>query len=94
MSIDELLSGDELINFAQSENNSNIKRIYDVIGAVINILAIAFIVLPIYGKPSGDYSERAVCNNTAVFVLCREGILNSTIKQIKIKCHKFIGNRL
>lgn len=55
VSIDELLSSDELITLAQTENSSNMKRIYSIISGIMDVLAIAFIVLPIYGKPDGNY---------------------------------------
>lgn len=54
VTIDELLSGEELISLAETENRSNVKRIYNIISGIIDVLAVAFIVLPIYGKPEGD----------------------------------------
>lgn len=50
VSIDELLSGDELITLAESENRSNMKKIYGLIGGIIDIMAAAFIFLPLYGR--------------------------------------------
>lgn len=55
VSLDELLSGEELITLAQTENHSNIIRIYNIISGIIDVLAIAFIILPIYGDPRGGY---------------------------------------
>ncbi len=55
VSIDELLSGEKLISIAQTENRSNIKKIYGYISGILDVLAIAFIVLPIYGEPQGNY---------------------------------------
>ena len=55
VSIDELLSGEELITLAQTENNSNIKRIYSIFFGIIDVMAIAFILLPLYGNPSNGY---------------------------------------
>lgn len=55
VSIDELLSCEELVTLAQTENRSNMKRIYNIISGIMDVLTVAFIVLPIYGKPSGDY---------------------------------------
>lgn len=54
VTIDELLSGEELITLAETENRSNVKRIYNIISGIIDVLAVAFIVLPIYGKSQGD----------------------------------------
>lgn len=55
VSIDELLSGEKLISIAQTENRSNIKKIYGYISGMLDVLAIAFIVLPIYGEPQGNH---------------------------------------
>lgn len=56
VSIDELLSGEKLISIAQTENRSNIKKIYGYISGMLDVLAIAFIVLPIYGEPQGNHA--------------------------------------
>lgn len=50
VSIDELLSGEELIELAVAENDFNILKIYDSIYALLDLMVIAFIVLPLYGK--------------------------------------------
>ena len=55
VTIDELLSSDELITLAETENHSNVKRIYNIISGIIDVLAVALIVLPIYGEPQGNY---------------------------------------
>ena len=55
VTIDELLSGEELITLAETENYSNVKRIYNIISGIIDVLAVALIVLPIYGEPQGNY---------------------------------------
>ena len=55
VSIDELLSGEELISLAETENRSNLKKIYSFISGILDIIAIAFIVLPFYGKSDGSY---------------------------------------
>lgn len=55
VSIDELLSGEELITLAQEENTSNIKKIYSLLIGIIDVIAIIFIFLPLYGKTEGDY---------------------------------------
>lgn len=58
VTIDELLSSKELITLAETENHSNVTRIYNIISAILDISAIAFIVLPIYGVPQGDHVYR------------------------------------
>ncbi|NCB91639.1 MAG: XRE family transcriptional regulator [Clostridia bacterium] len=55
VSIDELLSGDELITLAEKENKSNIQGMYDVLIGVMDIMAIILIVLPLYGNPIEGY---------------------------------------
>ena len=55
VSIDELLSSAELISLAETENLSNVKRIYNIISGITDIMAVALIVLPIYGQPQGGY---------------------------------------
>ena len=55
ISIDELLSGNELLELAATENRSNLKRIYNIIGGVVDLLAIVFIFLPLYRKTQGDF---------------------------------------
>jgi transcriptional regulator with XRE-family HTH domain len=57
VTIDELLSGDELISIAMTENRSNMKKILGYIYAIVDIMAIAFILLPLYGKPAGAHIQ-------------------------------------
>lgn len=55
VSIDDLLSGDELITLAESENRSNIKKVFSLIYGIVDLMAISFILLPFYGHPEGTY---------------------------------------
>lgn len=55
VSIDELLSGEELISLAETENRSNVGRIYNLICGILDVMVIAFIILPMYGKSDGTY---------------------------------------
>lgn len=55
VSIDELLSSEELITLARYENNSNISKIFSLIYAILDLLAISFIFLPLYGQSDGTY---------------------------------------
>jgi len=57
ISIDELLSGEELINIATTENRSNMSKVFGYIYAVLDIMAIAFVFLPLYGQPVGTYIQ-------------------------------------
>ena len=64
VTIDELLSSDELITLAETENRSNLKKIYMVISGIVDVLSVSFILLPIYGKPEGNhvYSVNLLAN--------------------------------
>lgn len=55
VSIDELLSGEELITLAKTENCSNIKKIYSVLLAIIDVIVILLIILPLYGNITEGY---------------------------------------
>lgn len=55
VSIDELLSGEELITLAETENISNLGKIYGLIYGVLDFLVILCIFLPLYGKFDGSY---------------------------------------
>lgn len=55
VSIDELLSGEELITIAQTENRSNIKKIYSLLLGIMDVIVITFIFLPLYGNATEEY---------------------------------------
>lgn len=55
VTIDELLSGDKLINIAEKENLSNIQSICDMIFAVIDVMAFMLIILPLYPNKVDGY---------------------------------------
>ena len=48
ISIDDLLSGDNLLDLAMKENNANIKYIYNLFIGIADIFAILLIILPLY----------------------------------------------
>lgn len=50
-----MLSGEELVSLAETENRSNIKKIYYIFGAILDLMTIVFIILPLYGKAVGDH---------------------------------------
>lgn len=54
VSIDELLSGDELITLAEIENRSNLSKINRLIYGILDLMAIAFLFLPLYGQQDGE----------------------------------------
>ena len=55
VTIDELLSGEELITLAQAENGSNLKKIYRFIYGILDMMAVACILLPLYANPVDGY---------------------------------------
>lgn len=54
VSIDDLLSGEELIDLAKSENRSNVTKVTGLMVALLDILAVGFIFLPLYGIKDGE----------------------------------------
>jgi transcriptional regulator with XRE-family HTH domain len=55
VSIDDLLSGEELISLAASENHSNMIKVFSLIYGILDLMAIACIFLPLYGQQDGEF---------------------------------------
>jgi len=55
VSIDDLLSGEELISLAESENRSNIGKIYSLIFSILDLMVLTFLFLPLYGQQEGEF---------------------------------------
>lgn len=55
VSIDDLLSGEELITLAAAENRSYMRKVFNLICGIVDLMAVAFIFLPVYGQPDGAY---------------------------------------
>ncbi len=55
VTIDELLSGDELICLASNENHYNLNKIFGYIYSILDIMAVLFIFLPLYSQPMETY---------------------------------------
>lgn len=55
VTIDELLSGDELIVLAETENRTNMNKINNLIYSLLDVFAIFFIFLPFYAQPDGNH---------------------------------------
>ena len=67
ISIDELLSGEELIAAAQEENQSNLRSVYAVLWGMLDVSALACILLPLYGVPAeGGIRSVSLFSFTAV----------------------------
>ena len=54
VSIDDLLSGEKLISLAADENRANIKKIFSLIYGVLDIMALAFLFLPLFVQIDGE----------------------------------------
>lgn len=55
VSIDELLSGEELIVLAENENGKNINHLLTLIYSVLDLLCLTFIFLPLYGQKEAEF---------------------------------------
>ena len=55
VSIDDLLSSEELITLAQTENRSNLNKIFNLTVGILDLMAIAFLFIPFYGQQEGDF---------------------------------------
>lgn len=55
VSIDELLSGNELLELAETENRKNINNIYGLIFGVLDLIMIVFTFLPLFAQRDEDF---------------------------------------
>ncbi len=55
VSIDELLSGEQLLSLAERENKGNLQRICNLLSGCVDVLAFLLIVLPLYPKTVDGY---------------------------------------
>lgn len=55
VSIDDLLSGEQLLSLAERENKGNLQRICDLIFGAVDLLTLLLIVLPLYPKNVEGY---------------------------------------
>ena len=55
VSIDELLSGDQLVLIAEKENKSNLNGLCDLLFGFTDLLSLMLIFLPLYTKPVDGY---------------------------------------
>lgn len=78
VSIDDLLSSEELITLAEDENRTNIDKIFSLIYGVLDLMALAFLFLPLFGQPDGDiirvvnlfsFSDASVMTRAIYFIL-------------------------
>ena len=55
VSIDDLLSGEQLIFIAEKENKSNFNSVCDLLLGFVDLFSLMLIVLPLYSKPVSGY---------------------------------------
>lgn len=55
VSIDDLLSGEQLISIAEKENKSNLNRVCDLLWGFVDLFSLMLIFLPLYPKPVDGY---------------------------------------
>lgn len=55
ISIDELLSNDELLELAERDKCANIGRIIGLVFGALDVITLAFLFLPLFGQQEGDY---------------------------------------
>ena len=55
ITIDELLSSEEIIGIAKNENNTNMKKTNNLIYGLLDIISILFIFLPLYAKKTESF---------------------------------------
>jgi transcriptional regulator with XRE-family HTH domain len=55
VTIDELLSGEQIISIAERENKSNMQNICDLLFGSVDMMSMLMIILPLYPKPVNDY---------------------------------------
>ena len=55
VSIDDLLSGEQLIFIAEKENKSNLNSVCDLLLGFVDLFSLMLIFLPLYPKPVNGY---------------------------------------
>ena len=55
VTIDELLSSEELITLAENENRHNMGKIFSLVYGILDLIVAVFIVLPLFSQKEGDY---------------------------------------
>ena len=57
ITIDELLSGDEVLSLAEEDNKKNKKYIYDIVFGMIDICTIMLLFLPFFRQKNGEFFD-------------------------------------
>ena len=57
VSIDDLLSNNELLELAETENRSNIGRVSGLVFGILDAMTLVFLFMPLLGRQNGDAAE-------------------------------------
>ena len=104
VSIDDLLSGDKLIDIAEKENKSNLRKIFDFLFGISDLFSFAFFLLPLYPNeidsyvfsvPLFDYTQISPINLIIYWVMFISLFLTGILKVIFMKidsekCSRFL----
>ena len=55
VSIDELLSGEALVQIAENENRSNLRSVCELLFGIVDMLSICLVLLPLYPEPTAGH---------------------------------------
>ena len=87
VSIDDLLSGEQLISIAEKENKSNLNSVCDLLLGFVDLFSLMLIFLPLYPKPVNGYIYSVnlfgyVDSNTFISMIYWELFISLTITGI------------
>ena len=72
ISIDELLSNNELFELAKTENRANIGKMSGLVFAMVDMLVLAFFFMPLFGRQAGGQVQ-----NVTLFAYAGSGFLRA-----------------
>ncbi len=55
VSIDELLSGEALVQLAENENRSNLRSVCELLFGAVDLLSVCLVLLPLYPEPAAGH---------------------------------------
>lgn len=94
VTIDELLSGEKLISIAEKENESNIRRVCELLFGMVDVCSVLLVLLPLYPNRVGNfvhsvnlfsYTETTAFHRMIYWILFVVLILSGILKIIFIK---------
>ena len=55
VSVDELLSGEALVQIAEKENRSNLRSVCELLFGIVDLMSICLVLLPLYPEPTAGH---------------------------------------